>query len=403
MSGVSTLDGVGAFLGRFHPVWVHLPIGILFLLVFLELAGLASRWRRLSWLPRISEQQRTLILAAAAAAAALAGILGWLLSRSGEYDPALLARHQSLGIATALATLILLAAHRVRRLYPPALAVCLLLLTVTADAGARITHGTNYLTDRMPPAIGRFLGISPSLPPPKPQAPGLDRAIAFSDVVEPILRERCVGCHGPAKSNGGLRLDTWEFLAKGGKHGSAVKPGEPAARLLVQRIGLPADEKEHMPPSGKPQLADDDVALIEWWVGAGAPRDKAVSALDPAPSVADVLSARLGGQPAESLPGRAASSPKPPLISEKTGALIRPLAADGPWIDVNARAAGAAFGDRELAELAPVAPAIEWLDLGGTSVTDAGLAELGAMRRLERLPPRPNENRGRRARPSLRP
>jgi uncharacterized membrane protein len=385
MSGESTLDGLGAFLGRFHPVWVHLPIGILYLLVFLEVVGLAARWRPLSWLPAISERQRTLVLAAAAGAAALAAALGWLLSRSGDYDPALVGRHQSLGIATAVASLLLLAVHRMRWLYAPALAACLALLTVTADAGARITHGTSYLTARMPPAIGRLLGIPPSPASAKPQALSLDRAVAFADVVQPILRERCVGCHGPAKSNGGLRLDTWDLLVKGGKHGPAVKPGDLAASAIVRRIGLPADEKEHMPPSGKPQLSDEDVTLIEWWAGAGAPRDKVVASMDPAPSVVDILAARLGGQPAGSLPDRSAILAQAALIAGKTGVLVRPLTADGPWIDVNARLAGAAFGDKELAQLAPIAPAVEWLDLGGTSVTDAGLAGLGPMRHLERL------------------
>lgn len=384
MSEASTLDGLGAFLGRFHPVWVHLPIGILFLLVFLEVAGLAARLRPHSCLPTLAARQRALILTAAAAAAALAAVLGWLLSRGGEYDPALLGRHQTLGIATALASLVLLAVHRQRWLYAPALALSLVLLTATADAGARITHGTNYLTSRMPPAIGRFLGISPGLPPAKPQALGLDRAVAFADVVQPILRERCVGCHGPAKSNGGLRLDTWELLVKGGKHGSAVKPGDLSASLLVRRIGLPADEKEHMPPVGKPQLSDDDVTLVEWWVGAGAPRDKVAAATDPAASVADILTARLGGQP-EAPPDRPAILAEAARIAEATGILVRPLTAEGPWIDLNARPAGAAFGDRELARLAPIAPAVEWLDLGGTSVTDSGLANLGAMRHLVRL------------------
>jgi uncharacterized membrane protein/mono/diheme cytochrome c family protein len=385
MSGESALDGLGAFLGHFHPVWVHLPIGILFLLCFLEAVGLAARSRHLSWLPTLSERQRTLVLATAAAAAVIASILGWLLSRGGDYDPALVGRHQSLGIATACATLLLLAVHRLRWLYAPALVLSLLLLTATADAGARITHGTTYLTAHMPPAIGRILGISAAAGPKKPQALSLDRAVAYSDVVQPILRERCVGCHGPAKSNGDLRLDTWDLLVKGGKHGSVVKAGDLAASAIVRRIGLPADEKEHMPPRGKPQLVDDDVTLIEWWVGAGAPRDKVVAAMDLTPSVEEILAVRLGGGAAESPPDRAAVLARAALIAGRLGVLIRPLSADGPWVDVNARPAGAAFGDRELAQLAPIAAAVQWLDLGGTSVTDSGLAALGSMHRLERL------------------
>jgi uncharacterized membrane protein/mono/diheme cytochrome c family protein len=375
---------LGSFLGPFHPVWVHLPIGILVLLGLLEVAGLASRSPRFAWLPPFGGRQRTLIIAVGAGAAVIAASLGWLLARGGDYDPALLGRHRMLGIATAAAAVLLLAVHRRRWLYAPTLAVSLVLLAAAADAGARITHGTSYLTAHLPPRLAGMLGIS-AAPAPAKAAVGLDRAVAFADVVQPILRERCIGCHGPAKSNGGLRLDTWDLIAKGGKHGLVLRPGSPAGSELVRRIDLPEDAKEHMPPTGKPQLADDDLAVLEWWVGAGAPRDKAVASLDLPPSVAEIIEGRLGGDSAGTPPDRAATLAQAGLIAGRLGILIRPLGPDGPWLDVNARPAGKAFGDGELAQLAPVAPAVQWLDLGGTSVTDAGLSALGPMRRLQRL------------------
>ena len=43
------------------------------------------------------------------------------------------------------------------------------------------------------------------------------------------------------------------------------------------------------------------------------------------------------------------------------------------------------FGDKELGELAPVAPHIVWVDLGRSKVTDAGLATIAKMANLERL------------------
>jgi mono/diheme cytochrome c family protein len=235
----------------------------------------------------------------------------------------------------------------------------------------------------MPASLAHLLGVEIA-PPPKPRTVTFDNAAAYADVVQPILQERCVGCHGPAKSNGGLRLDTWELLVKGGKHGPVLKPGTAAPGALVRRIDLPADEKEHMPPRGKPQLSDDDLTLVEWWVGAGAPADRKVATLDLPPSVQVILEGRLAGA-AEAPPDRAATLAAAADLAARLGILIRPLSPDGPWVDVNARAAGRGFGDRELAQLAPIAPAIEWLDLGGTSVTDAGLADVSRMHRLERL------------------
>ena len=375
---------LGAFLGHFHPVLVHLPIGILLLLGVLEAAGLLSRLPRLSWLPALTERQRTLILALGAAAAALAAYLGWLLAHGGDYDLALVGRHQTLGIAAAAAAVLLLVVHRRRWLYGPLLCASLVLLAVAAHAGAKITHGSDYLTAHMPGSVARMLGIDIA-PPPKPRTVTLESAIAYANVVQPILQERCVSCHGPAKSNGGLRVDTWDLLAKGGKHGLVLKPGTSSQSALVRRIDLPVEEKEHMPPRGKPQLSDDDLTLLEWWVAAGAPRDRLVATLDLPSSVQVILDGRLAGAAAEAPPGRAATLAAAALIAGRLGILVRPLSPDGPWIDVNARAAGRGFGDRELAQLAPIAPAVEWLDLGETSVTDSGLAALGSMRRLQRL------------------
>jgi mono/diheme cytochrome c family protein/uncharacterized membrane protein len=375
---------VASFLGHFHPVWVHLPIGIFLLLAVLEAVGLLARSRPFAWLPVLTARQRTLILAIGAVASAVAAILGWLLARGGDYDPAQVSRHQWLGIAAAGAAVLLLAVHRLRWLYGPLLAASLVLLVVAAHAGGKITHGNDYLTAHMPASVARILGITVPLTA-KPRVVDLDNAVAYADVIQPILQERCVGCHGAAKSNGGLRFDTWELMVKGGKHGDVLKPGNPAASALVRRIDLPVDEKEHMPPRGKPQLADDDLTLIEWWVGAGAPRDKRTATLDIPSSVQVILEGRLQGAAAQAPPNRLATLAAAGQLSAKLGIIVRSLSPDGPWIDVNARFAGKRFDDSALAQLAPIAPAIEWLDLGDTAVTDAGLAGLQPMRRLHRL------------------
>lgn len=374
---------LATFLGHFHPLWVHLPIGILILLGILEVAGLASRAKPLSWLPSLGERQRTLILVLASAASVVAALLGWLLSRGGDYDAALVGRHEWLGIWAAVATVVVLAVHRLRRLYAPLFAATLLLLALAAHAGAKITHGSDYLTSHMPRSIGRMLGIAP--PQAKPAPPDFAHALVYSDVVQPILQSRCTGCHGAAKRNGGLRLDSWDMMAEGGKHGAVLKPGDLAGSPLIRRVDLPAEEKEHMPPRGKAQLGDDDLTVLEWWVGASAPRDKPVASLELPPSVQAILEGRLGGGSLGAPPERAATLALTGPIADHLGIIIRPMSPDGPWLDVNARLAGKAFGDAELAQLAPIAPAVEWLDLGNTAVTDMGLAALDPMRRLERL------------------
>ena len=34
----------------------------------------------------------------------------------------------------------------------------------------------------------------------------------------------------------------------------------------MQRIHLPEEEKEHMPPDGKPQLTDEESAILYEWI-----------------------------------------------------------------------------------------------------------------------------------------
>lgn len=385
MTGPQSAADLTAFLGRFHPLWVHLPIGILMLLALLELAGLAARLPGLGRLPLLGRGERTLILATGALLAVAAAGFGWLLAHDGDYQEAQVRTHQWLGVAAAAAAVAVLAVHRVRWLYPPVFVACLVLLVLAAHAGATITHGSAYLTERMPASVGRVLGMGSPKVPEKPRPPDYAHAMAYGDVVLPILKERCLSCHGPDKSNGGLRMDTWELLSKGGKHGPVIRAGNPADGSLVKRIDLPLESKEHMPPAGKPQLTEDDLNVLEWWASAGGPNDKALASLDVPDSVAEIIEARLGGAPADPVPDRTVVLAEAAKLSSELGVIIRPLSADDPWIEVNARIAGKAFGDRELVRLGPIAPAVAWLDLGTTAVTDAGMPALRAMHHLSRL------------------
>src|ERR1019366_7830015 len=82
------------FLGRFHPVLVHLPIGGLVLLGVLELLAKFPRFKD-------AAQSKRLLLGLTAAASVAAALLGWMLSQAGDYDPQLLHWHKWAGFAVA--------------------------------------------------------------------------------------------------------------------------------------------------------------------------------------------------------------------------------------------------------------------------------------------------------------
>ena len=88
----------------------------------------------------------------------------------------------------------------------------------------------------------------------------------FESKVRPILANNCYGCHTNS-ALGGLRLDSLEAMTKGGAHGSALKPGDPAQSSLITRL-KDTDADLRMPKGGK--LKPADIEVLEAWVKAGA-------------------------------------------------------------------------------------------------------------------------------------
>ncbi len=93
----------------------------------------------------------------------------------------------------------------------------------------------------------------------------------YTTKVKPIFEANCVRCHGGLNHRGGLNMDTRESMLKGGHDGAVLVPGDPAKSLLVRLIRHegPADDPMSMPPK-KPKLSDEDIAVVERWVKAGA-------------------------------------------------------------------------------------------------------------------------------------
>ena len=148
------------FIGRFHPLLVHLPIGFLLLAGALELLARVPRFEGVG-LRRLMPT----VLGLTALTTLGAIVTGNLLSWSGEYDAALVGRHQQWGLMLGVAvTLACVAAWwRTRaggaapdRLYAGAFVVALVLVAGTGHFGGSLTHGETYLTEHMPaPFSGR--------------------------------------------------------------------------------------------------------------------------------------------------------------------------------------------------------------------------------------------------------
>jgi len=371
------------FLGRFHPLLVHLPIGLILLLVILEVLARFPRFKN-------ANGNAGVILAFTVPAALAAAGFGWMLSLAGGYEKPLLDLHFWTGLATAVICLIagFFFAIGLRRLYRIALVAAALALMVASHFGGSLTHGSNYLTQYAPQPIRRWLASPSALPPALPAPGDWKSAPAFQVVAKPTLDKYCVSCHGPEKSKAGLRLDTFENLKKGGETGPALIAGAAGPSLLIKRLLLPSAQDEHMPPEGKPQPTKDEIALLEWWINAGADPGRSITDLKAPANITGILDQRTerraevpkaAAQPLEAVLALADK------LSGDLGVAIRPLSEKDAWLQCNASIAGAAFGDEQLARLEPLQLNLRSLDLGGTKVTDLGLAHLAGMVNLERL------------------
>lgn len=93
------------------------------------------------------------------------------------------------------------------------------------------------------------------------------QAVVFSKQVLPLLRTKCIACHGPEKQEGALRLDSQEAALQGGDQGSAIVPGDAENSLFMRAITF-ADSDLQMPP--KQKLSDAEISVLRQWIHEGA-------------------------------------------------------------------------------------------------------------------------------------
>ena len=369
------------FFGRLHPLLVHLPIGFLTLLALVELANRIHRFRH-------AAQARGIILVATVAASVVTVACGLMLATGGGYDGGLLFWHKWMGISLALfviATAWSFFKGR-HKLYTGLLVATLAIMAPASHFGGSMTHGRDYLTAYAPTWLG---GPSPSQPAivVKKKLTDPMQADLFADIVQPVLQQNCLACHGSSSISGGLRLDTYAFIRQGGHSGTALLRNDADHSLMLQRMLLSIDQSNHMPPAEKPQPTDDQIAAIRWWIDNGAPEQKKIGDLHPGPEQNHLVVRLLQLPPPVDMNTPKSLADMAPQIAEATahtGALIQPVAIDQPWLVINASVART-FGDHELAALIPIGKNITVLNLAGTKITDTGLTAIAQMPNLTDL------------------
>ena len=108
-------------------------------------------------------------------------------------------------------------------------------LTILCSAASAVAWG----------AFGADLDLS-KLPPPSDK-----KGLTYATDIQPIFKGSCLGCHGPERHRGGLRLDNLEGVLKGSDDGKVVVPGKSEKSDLVIAVAR-IDPEKAMPPTRKP-------------------------------------------------------------------------------------------------------------------------------------------------------
>ena len=98
------------------------------------------------------------------------------------------------------------------------------------------------------------------------EAPGVD----FLAEVGPILASKCAKCHNDGDAKGGLQLDSFAGMEKGGRSGQLLTVGDASNSLIVYR--LQATDNSLMPKGG-PALSKAEISAIANWINKGAKFD----------------------------------------------------------------------------------------------------------------------------------
>ncbi|MFM7180379.1 MAG: c-type cytochrome domain-containing protein [Verrucomicrobiales bacterium] len=400
------------FVGRFHPLVVHLPIALILLVGLMEVLACFKAFQHL-------RSSILTILLIAALSSGLAVLHGSLLASGGGDNSETLNDHLWSGVAFSIMAFALLPLRVLasactnglaRGAYTLLLTGTILTLFIASHLGGNLTHGPDYLVKYMPenmravvrklPASVRdFIGVKPAAVVADAAAPMAEPTL-YEAVIAPGFEARCVSCHNPDKTKGGLRMDTLAELMKGGKNGPAITLGDLAKSETHVRVTLPEDDVDFMPPDGKPALSKEEVALLTWWIESKLPGETLVSAIPNPP--AEVKKAIDDFMAKAKTKAVAATTPAAPTVDpavamaalEKSikavnqgwsGRLmpISRAAADG--IEMTAVSSGPSFDDAALAKISPVAAELRAVDLSRTSVTDAGLQPLAAATGLKKL------------------
>ncbi len=367
------MESWALFFGSFHPVVVHLPIGVLMVAVLLQLLVFVPRFRHLSvalpWLYGFG-----------VAGAAVAVVSGWSLAGpiGASWDT-----HRWFGLGTfALAGVLFLLSIRHALVVPTrgvaigsavAGLATLGITGWTGHLGGTLTYGEGHFQQYAPGVLAKALDTLAPL-----VVADRDSMNVYTEIIHPIFVGKCVDCHRAYLDRGGLVMTSFAGLKKGGSEGDAIGAG--TSGELWQRVTLPTEHPRFMPSRGA-ALDYDELTVIRSWLTARLDSAATVEQWQPDEETIAAVK-RLYRK--DLRPLAYVDKINPPAIAlDKVPAMWRmaALSQESTLLEAQLRDLTA---DREVAleALAAYAANVTSLDLRGLKYADTWIAELPAMPHL---------------------
>ena len=405
-----TGGGIMNFIGRFHILIVHFPIGIIFLGFIMHV---------LTYLTAFAHLQKSVsfVLWLGFLMSINATVIGYLLMSVEDFGGRAMDLHMYFGLSVVVFSLLALvfSIKGSRGLTGLTLAFAVSATMASGHFGGAMVHEADYLTEHAPEALkpALLVGLNhqdklDTTLEGEDDAPAeipLGERVIYTDFVVPILDKTCNECHNEDKIKGKLRMDTHELLLAGAEESDfpTVLPGDSAESEMILRVTLPTDDDDFMPPKGD-GLTEDEIKLLSLWIDAGAKPEMKLAELGDDPAIealalaVEATHAASGEEVDETAIAAYVSiwdtfSPeeqeaRTAEVMESAGKYhfsVMPISAEDARLRVNVINASKEFGDDQIKLLEPVADQIIWLDLARSQITDESLKTVGKMRALERL------------------
>lgn len=379
------------FIGRFHPLVVHLPIGIL---VFTIVVQLLAFYKKVI----ITSSVISFGILSSFVCALLSIISGLVLSQNGDYPSATVLLHQWIAISLAVLLFVIWLLKRGEKRQHHflkvsvsnwLLSVSLLLVVLTGHLGGVLTHGEGYLSRYLPAGFKKLLPGKAHQQHTDSVA-DLDSVDMYRDIVQRILDKRCVGCHRQDNAKGELVLSSYDLIMKGGKSGSTVITGEPSKSELYRRITMPDNRPKFMPTGNGIPLTPIEIYFIRHWIESGAKQRESISQYKIEEKM--VVAAYLGisSNKSKDIQLPVTTPPDTVLVTalRRSGLIIRPLTSNSQLLEVSfvmKSQTSASEINKILSQLSLLKKQVYELDLSNCNLNDESVKIVSTLTMLSKL------------------